>query len=155
MSVWRPGLFDFLEAMQEPSAWGFDAGGFGAGIDKLGVQASGPLVWVTTFNLVVAMPLLLPAIRQGEVVPLLAAGSRRCWGLLLMIALLGLLGMACQMEALRGTAVVHVIAIKRLSTLFSSLVGVMRLGEPRGALRLSAAVLMLAGAVLVLSFAAG
>jgi hypothetical protein len=51
--------------------------------------------------------------------------------------------------------VVHVIAIKRLSTLFSALVGVLGLGEPRGTVRLPAAALMLAGALVVLRFAAG
>jgi ABC-type sulfate/molybdate transport systems ATPase subunit len=71
-----------------------------------------------------------------------------------VIALLGLVGMGMQMEALRRTAVVHVIAIKRLSTLLSAMVGVVWLGEPRGALRLPAACLMLAGAALVLRFAA-
>jgi drug/metabolite transporter (DMT)-like permease len=64
-------------------------------------------------------------------------------------------GMGLQMEALRRTAVVHVIAIKRLSTLFSAAAGVLWLGEPRGALRLSAAALMLSGAVLVLRFGGG
>jgi drug/metabolite transporter (DMT)-like permease len=59
-------------------------------------------------------------------------------------------GTALQMEALRLTAVVHVVAIKRLNTLFGSVIGVLWLGEYSGSLRLPAAALMSGGAVLVL-----
>ncbi len=38
VSVWRPGLLEFLEAMQAPTGWTFDAGGFGAGIDNVHVD---------------------------------------------------------------------------------------------------------------------
>jgi len=126
--------------------------GIGASIDKLGVQAGGTLTWVAGFNLVVAVPLLLPAMAAGEERPLLAVRTRR-WRWLLFTALLALVGMALQMEALRRTQVVHVIAIKRLSTLFGALVGVVWLREGSGGLRLTAALLMLVGAVLVLASA--
>ncbi len=126
--------------------------GIGASIDKLGVQAGGTLTWVAGLNLVVAGPLLLPAMAAGEARPLLGAGTRR-WRWLLFTALLTLVGMALQMEALRRTQVVHVIAIKRLSTLFGALVGVLWLREGGGGLRLPAALLMLVGAVLVLASA--
>lgn len=70
--------------------------------------------------------------------------------LLLAVALLALVGTSLQMEALRSTAVVHVVAIKRLSTLLGSLAGLLWLGEPGGALRLPAAALMVSGALIVL-----
>jgi hypothetical protein len=54
------------------------------------------------------------------------------------------------MEAIQRTAVVHVIALKRLSTLFGSGVGVLALGEGGGMRRLAAATLMLLGAVAVI-----
>jgi hypothetical protein len=38
VSVWRPGLLEFSEAMQAPTGWTFDAGGFGAGIDNVHVD---------------------------------------------------------------------------------------------------------------------
>ena len=126
--------------------------GIGASIDKLGVQAGGTITWVAGLNLVVAMPLLLPAMAAGEERPLGEVGTGR-WRWLLCTALLALVGMALQMEALRRTQVVHVIAIKRLSTLFGALVGVVWLREGRGALRLPAALVMLCGAVLVLASA--
>ena len=66
------------------------------------------------------------------------------------MAVLGLVGTTLQMQALHLTAVVHVVAIKRLSTLFGSLIGVFWLRDSQGALRLRAAALMFLGAVLVL-----
>jgi len=134
--------------------------GIGASIDKLGVQAGGTLTWVASFNVVVGLPLLLPALAAGEG-HCLGGGDAvgrpgwNGWPWLLLIALLGTLSMGLQMEALRRTAVVHVIAIKRLSTLFSAVVGVVWLGEYGGSLRLPAAALMLAGAWLVLRFSRG
>jgi drug/metabolite transporter (DMT)-like permease len=124
--------------------------GVGASIDKLGVRAGGSLTWVAGLNLVVSLPLLLPAERPSQ------PWQRSGWlGWVLLMAVLGLVGMALQMEALQRTAVVHVIAIKRLSTLFSAVVGVVGLGEPSGTVRLPAAVLMLGGALVILRFASG
>lgn len=124
--------------------------GVGASIDKLGVRAGGSLTWVAGLNLVVSLPLLLPAERPSR------PWQRPGWlGWVLLMAVLGLVGMALQMEALQRTAVVHVIAIKRLSTLFSAVVGVVSLGEPSGTVRLPAAALMLGGALVILRFASG
>ena len=130
--------------------------GLGAAFDKVGVNAGGSLTWVVLFNLVVAVPLLAPELTGsgGSTARLAAAATSE--GLLLLVLLCGLtgaVGMVCQMEALRQTAVVHVIAIKRLSTLMSATVGVTLLDEPRGGLRLPAAALMLAGAIAVLNAA--
>jgi drug/metabolite transporter (DMT)-like permease len=136
--------------------------GIGASIDKLGVRAGGSLLWVAGLNLVVGAPLLLGALAGGDGLRLepssqgpareLFAGAEGRQRLLQLLAvgLLALVGTALQMEALRLTAVVHVVAIKRLSTLFGSVIGVLWLGESRGPLRLPAAALMSGGAVLVL-----
>lgn len=136
--------------------------GIGASIDKLGVRAGGSLLWVAGLNLVVGAPLLLGALAGGDGRRLtpspagpareLFAGAEGRWRLLQLLAvgLLGLVGTALQMEALRLTAVVHVVAIKRLSTLFGSIIGVLWLREASGSLRLPAAALMSGGAVLVL-----
>ena len=129
--------------------------GIGAGIDKVGVRASSSLAWVVGLNMVVGLPLTLSALVAGEgrslTLPSVDGGfwqSNR--GSLLLFGVIGALGMAVQMEALQRTAVVNVIAIKRLSTLFSAAAGGMLLGEPRPDLRLPAVALMLAGAVLIL-----
>jgi drug/metabolite transporter (DMT)-like permease len=136
--------------------------GIGASIDKLGVQAGGSLLWVAGLNLVVGTPLLLGALAAGDPHQLIASPEgparelfagpegRRRLQQLLAVGLLALVGTALQMEALRFTAVVHVVAIKRLSTLFGSAIGVLWLGEYSGSLRLPAAALMSGGAVLVL-----
>jgi len=136
--------------------------GLGAGIDKLGVRAAGTADWVAGLNLTVALPLLLPALVAGEGSPLAPATARseaprRRALLLLLLAfgVLGAVGMALQMEAVQRTAVVHVIAIKRLSTLLSAAAGGLWFGEARPWLRLPAVALMLAGAVLVLLSADG
>ena len=136
--------------------------GIGASIDKLGVRAGGSLLWVAGLHLVVGTPLLLASLAAGDPHRLVAGPSgaarelfagaegRRRLGLLLVVGLLSLVGVGMQMEALRFTAVVHVVAIKRLSTLFGSAVGVLWLREYSGSVRLPAAALMSAGAMLVL-----
>lgn len=128
--------------------------GIGAGIDKVGVRASS-LLWVVGLNLVVGLPLASAAVVAGEartLAPL--ARGQEFWlgrqGNLLLFGLIGAVGMAMQMEAVQRTAVVNVIAIKRMSTLLSAAAGGIFLGEPRPGLRLPAVALMLAGAVLVL-----
>ncbi|MFM7264903.1 MAG: EamA family transporter [Cyanobium sp.] len=136
--------------------------GIGAGIDKIGVRAAGTADWVAGLNLSVALPLLLPALAVGEgsaLAPVMdhPGASRRGAVLLLLLAfgVLGSVGMALQMEAVQRTAVVHVIAIKRLSTLLSAAAGGLWFGEARPWLRLPAVALMLAGAALVLLSADG
>ncbi len=136
--------------------------GIGGSIDKLGVRAGGSVLWVAGLYLVVGSPLLLSAMAAGDPGRLTAsaegparelfagAAGRHRLLQLLAVGLLSLVGTALQMEALRLTAVVHVVAIKRLSTLFGSAIGVLWLGETRGTLRLPAAALMSGGAVLVL-----
>lgn len=129
--------------------------GIGAGIDKVGVSASGTFSWVVGLNVVVGLPLALSALVAGEgrslAIP--SVEERFLWGtkgMLLLFGVISALGMAIQMEAVQRTAVVNVIAIKRLSTLFSAAAGGMFFGEPRPGLRLPAVALMVVGAVLVL-----
>lgn len=131
--------------------------GIGASIDKLGVRSGSGLLWVAGLHAVVGLPLLLPALLGGDLRRLRACASppggpwwRRRLPLLLAVAVLALVGTSLQMQALQDTAVVHVVAIKRLSTLLGSLAGVWWLGEPGAALRLPAAVLMFSGALIVL-----
>lgn len=136
--------------------------GIGASIDKIGVRAGGSLAWVAGFNLVVGTPLLLVSLAAADPHRLIPAADgtargaftgaegRRCLTLLLLVGLLGLMASLLQMEALRLTAVVHVVAIKRLSTLMGSVAGLIWLRETRGMLRLPAALLMSTGALVVL-----
>ncbi len=116
-----------------------------ANIDKIGVLHSTPLVWAAALNAFMALA-LLPAV-------LLRQGGRRLLpqglGGLLLIGAAGGLGSACQMTAISLTLVPYVIAIKRSSTVMSTLWGHLRLGEAGMRRRLPAVLLMLAGVVLV------
>ncbi|SBO42748.1 EamA family transporter [Cyanobium sp. NIES-981] len=132
--------------------------GVGASIDKLGVRAGGSLLWVMALQLTIGGTLLglsLPSRSGGRPLgqpsragPVLVVG-------LLLAGLAGAVGTVWQMEAISRTAVVHVIALKRLSTLLGSGAGVLALGEPEALRRLGAAALMLIGAATVLWGALG
>jgi drug/metabolite transporter (DMT)-like permease len=127
--------------------------GIGASIDKLGVHAGGSLAWQLALQWSIGSSLLglsmLERHRPGRSEP----GAARAVGLvpaLVLSALALAAGAVLQMEAIRQTAVVHVIAIKRLSTLLGSGAGVLALGETDALRRLLAAGLMLLGAATVL-----
>jgi drug/metabolite transporter (DMT)-like permease len=135
--------------------------GIGASVDKLGVNAGGSLAWVLALQLSIGSSLLGLSLRQPDQTPRLRA-RRRSGRIgpalavaLALAALAGAAGTVLQMEAIRQTAVVHVIAIKRLSTLMGSGAGVLALGEAEAARRLLAAALMLLGAATVLWGALG
>lgn len=134
--------------------------GVGASVDKVGLKSSSTFAWVVGLNVVVGVPLLLSALVAGEAQHLAPSSAdepfwRGSRGLLLLFGLLSAVGMVLQMEAVQRTAVLHVIAIKRMSTLLSAAAGGFLLGENRPGLRLPAVALMLAGAVLVLLSPAG
>jgi drug/metabolite transporter (DMT)-like permease len=134
--------------------------GIGAGIDKVGVRASSTFDWVVGLNMVVGMPLALSAVFAGEAQGLASLPrEHHVWqgsqAALLLFGVIGALGMTLQMEAVQHTAVMNVIAIKRMSTLFSAAAGGLFLGEPRPGRRLQAVALMLTGAVFVLLSPAG
>jgi drug/metabolite transporter (DMT)-like permease len=134
--------------------------GIGASVDKLGVNAGGSLAWVLALQLSVGSTLLGLSLARSAGGPANAAGRGGGQGgrglplgpalALVLAALAGAGGSLLQMEAIRQTAVVHVIALKRLSTLLGSGAGVLALGEPEGPRRLAAAALMLLGAATVL-----
>ncbi|WP_254979879.1 EamA family transporter [Cyanobium sp. ATX 6A2] len=131
--------------------------GIGASVDKLGVNAGGSLAWVLALQLSIGTSLLGLSLRQPGPAPQRRAG-RIGAALVLALALAALAaaaGTVLQMEAIRQTAVVHVIAIKRLSTLMGSGAGVLALGEAESGRRLLAAALMLLGAATVLWGALG
>jgi drug/metabolite transporter (DMT)-like permease len=121
--------------------------GIGASIDKLGVQAGGSLLWVMALQATIGTTLL--ALGSGPPARAPAWTGALPLGLLLA-GLAGAVGTVWQMQAISQTAVVHVIALKRLSTLLGSGAGVLALGEPEAPRRLLAAALMIGGAATVL-----
>ncbi len=113
-------------------------------MDKLGVEASTPIFWIAAATDAIAATslfLLLAsrprAFRLHELRYALAAGAALA------------VGNATQMYALTLIFVPYVIALKRMSALFTVIVGGLALGEKFGA-RLLGAAIMFAGAALVI-----
>jgi drug/metabolite transporter (DMT)-like permease len=114
-----------------------------ANLDKLGVQASAPLLWIALLSIAIAIasivmwavlphqPLRLRSLRYAVV-----AGATNA------------VGNASQMYALTVLFVPYVIAIKRMSALFTVIAGGVMLRETIRR-RLFAAAIMLIGAILV------
>lgn len=126
--------------------------GIAASIDKLGIQTSSSFVWGMSLQGVIATSLLgLDLKRSSSPASRSLRPTTSTAGLtLLLAACAGTAGTVMQMEAIQLTEVVNVVAIKRLSTLFGSGVGVFALGEPNAKYRLKAAALMVVGAATVL-----
>jgi uncharacterized membrane protein len=114
-----------------------------ANIDKLGVKASTPLIWIASVTVVIAAVALLywaasgrPSLRGRSMRYALGAGSAMA------------VGNTVQMWALTVLLTPYVIAIKRLSALFTVLASGIVLKEDSGGRLLGAAV-MLVGAVMI------
>jgi drug/metabolite transporter (DMT)-like permease len=136
-------------------------------IDKIGVQHSSPLFWAIAASGMIALllwpitvfkqsresepetptstlfsaPILLPVRR-------LFGSARHLW----LIGLFTGLTLITQMMALELTLVAYVIAIKRTSAVLAVLWGIWLFKEKAGAQRLSGAVLMVVGVVLITVF---
>lgn len=120
-----------------------------ANLDKVGVQHSSPLLWVTcvfAFMGVAQLGLVQLAPQPPDPLPL----RQWPWGWLLLIGLFMGIAVASQMYALTLTNVVNVIALKRLSTLLGVGYGALFFGEKHIRSRFFGACLMVLGAVLVL-----
>jgi len=114
-----------------------------ANIDKLGVKASTPLIWITAVTIVIALCAFAYWAVGRRNVPRLSA-LRHALGAGSAMAL----GNAVQMFALTVLFTPYVIAIKRLSALFTVLASGRVLKEETGG-RLPGAAVMLAGAVMI------
>ncbi len=114
-----------------------------ANLDRVGVEASDPVLWVVSMNVGIALftlPFAVGGLRRRRVSPFhpLAMGVADAVGSVL------------QMLAITLTLVPYVIAVKRTSTLLSSLVGVLLFHEGRWKERLAGATVMSLGASLIL-----
>ncbi len=120
-----------------------------ANLDKVGVQHSSPLLWVTCifFCMGLAQLGLVRLYSQAEKVQSIRHWP---WVWLLLIGLFMGISVGSQMYALTLTNVVNVIAIKRLSSLLSVSYGALIFGEQHIRSRFFGACLMVLGAVLVL-----
>lgn len=116
-----------------------------ANIDKIGVQNSSPLFWAAAVNTFIALVMT----------PLMILRWRRTGGLggkVGLVALGGVGGLTaiCQMLAISMTQVPYVIAIKRTSVGLAVLWGHFLFGEKGLRERLTGAMTMLAGVLLII-----
>lgn len=112
-----------------------------ANLDKLGVKASTPLIWIASLTSVIALCACV----------WWASGTRRTGGGLRYALVAGAamaFGNSLQMWALTVLFTPYVIAIKRLSALFTVLASGLVLKEETGG-RLVGAAVMLAGAIMI------
>lgn len=114
-----------------------------ANLDRIGVGASDPLLWVAAMDagvLLTTLPFALKGRRKG--------GTGYLHPLIMGVA--DALGAVLQMVAITLTLVPYVIAVKRTSVVLSSALGILLFGEERWRERLAGSAVMLLGAVMIL-----
>lgn len=118
-------------------------------IDKIGVQASSPLLWLFAINV------FMTAAMMPVVLCRTPLGSRMNIRSVVRLVPVGACEIASglfQMVALTVLPVAYVIAIKRTSVLWSSLFGVLWFAEKEWRARVPGALIMFLGAVLIVLF---
>lgn len=120
---------------------------FTSNFDKMGVVNSSPLFWVVMIHIFLTITLL----------PIMMYKSPNCWSIIRnktkKIAPLGILNafkLSFQMIALNLVIVPYVISIKRMSILFSVLIGYFFFKEKHIKKRIIGASIMLAGAIFII-----
>jgi len=121
----------------------------GANVDKLGLRASSPRVWIAAVYTVSVLGLLPLVLRHARNV---RAQIGRMPGWLVAAGFLEAVGLVCQMHALPLTMVSYVIAVKRLSIVFAVLLGAAFFREPDVLHRLPGALIMVAGVFFIAVF---
>ena len=115
-------------------------------IDKIGVQSSSPVFWSFAVSLLMTLMLTPVAFRRARAstVPL-----RPRFSTLALAGVFAGLVVIFQMTAIELTLVAYVVAVKRTSTIMSVLLGHFVLGEEGLRERLSGAIVMVLGVVLI------
>lgn len=117
-----------------------------ANVDKHGIQHSSPFFWVVVTHTAITIGLLpIMLIRSSHRVHEL----RTQFGALFPIGLVTSIALICQMAALTMTLVVHVIAIKRISTVLSVIWGAALFKEEGFGHRIGGVLIMLLGVFLI------
>jgi len=114
-----------------------------ANLDKLGTDATSPVVWVLLINLFVAAGAFIMMKKHS-------GRSLQFHPASLVMGIADGIGAVAQMAALGLTIVPYVISIKRLSVLMSVIVGTTFLREGKALQRITGTALMLAGSILIL-----
>jgi drug/metabolite transporter (DMT)-like permease len=116
-------------------------------VDKVATISSSPSFYGTLESGLIALAFVPLVMRRGE--GFRAALSRKTWWLLAVQGLLFALMFVVQMEAIQRTLAAYVISIKRSGAIVTVLLGALLFGEPRLRERLTGAVVILAGVLLI------
>lgn len=114
--------------------------------DKIGVQSSSTIFWVVALFTFITLS-MLPVVLYKSYKNLRQVKNNLI--ALLPIGLFNAFGVICHMSALNFTSVVHVVSVKRVSSLFSVLFGCFVFGEKGLQERLVGAAIMILGVVLM------
>ncbi len=117
-----------------------------ANVDKIGIEYSSPFLWVVLTHTAITIGLLPIMLRRSP--HRVHELHSRFWALF-PIGLVTSIALICQMAAIKMTLVVHVIAIKRVSTVLSVVWGAMIFKEPGFGNRLGGVLIMLLGVLLI------
>ena len=117
-----------------------------ANVDKVGIQHSSPFFWVVVTHTAITIGLLPFMLHYS---PHRTYELKSKFGVLFPLGLVTSLALICQMAALTMTLVVHVIAIKRVSTVLSVIWGAALFKEEGFANRLGGVMIMLLGVLLI------
>jgi uncharacterized membrane protein len=122
--------------------------GLTANFDKIGVLNSSPARWLAALYTFLSLSLLPVMLMRSKNIDRQLKGN---WIWLVALGLTYGLALICQMTAVKTAIVPFVIAIKRMSVLFSALSGFFLFGEKGLRDRLLGALLMVAGVLLIAS----
>ncbi len=118
-----------------------------ANLDKIGVRATSPIVWVFLINFIVASGAgIWIYLKKGKTFRLKGGEVR----FPVIMGIFDAMGAVFQMIAITMTLVPYVISIKRLSVLLSVIAGTTYLKEGRIIQRTTGAALMLGGSILII-----
>ncbi|MCD4779633.1 MAG: DMT family transporter [Candidatus Omnitrophica bacterium] len=92
----------------------------GANLDKIGVVNSSPAAWIVSIHSSLSIIFTIVLMKKGRNV---LDEMVRYWPYLVGIGLCTALALICQMSAIKLTIVPYLIAIKRTSVIFTSLLG--------------------------------
>ena len=151
-SEWRTGLLaPFTAIFRDPGArrmlavaliWSISAV-----VDKVATISSSTAFYGTLQTGLIGLAFVPLVMRRGE--GFKAALSRKTWWLLAIQGLLFAAMFVVQMEAIRRTLAAYVIPIKRSGAIVTVLLGAVLFGEPQLKERLTGAVVILAGVLLI------
>lgn len=117
--------------------------------DKVGVRNSSPIFWAIALFGYIALGILPMVLFNHSAQPILLTAVRKNWKLLLLAGVANGIAVGSQMIAVGMAPVAQVIAVKRMSSLFSVGFGVWIFGEKGWRERLLGAVIMVSGVVVM------